>query len=73
MRSGITVFLGQAKVNDVDQVAFLPKPHQEIIRLHISVDEVLRMDELNPTDLWGTEKRNSGLVISDEFSQLDKS
>lgn len=38
---GIPVLLGQPKVNDVDQVALLPQTHEKVIRLHISVDEVL--------------------------------
>lgn len=51
VRSGITVFLGQAKVDDVDQVALLAEPHQEVVRLHVSVDEVLGVDVLNAADL----------------------
>lgn len=50
VRSGITVFLGQAKVDDVDQVALLAEPHQEVVRLHVSVDEVLGVDVLNAAD-----------------------
>lgn len=38
---GIPVLLGQPKVDDVDQVALLPQPHEKVIWLHISVDEVL--------------------------------
>jgi len=49
--SCITVFLGQTKVNDVDQVAFLSQAHQKVIRLHISVNEVLGVDVLNAADL----------------------
>lgn len=49
--SGITVFLGQAEVDDVDQVALLTEPHQKVIGLYISVDEVLGVDVFNPTDL----------------------
>ena len=51
VRSGVAVFLGQAKVDDVDQVALLAKSHQEVVRLHVSVDEVLQVDVFNPTDL----------------------
>lgn len=49
--SGITVLLGQAKVNDVDQVALFAQTHQEVVRLHVSVDEVLGVDVFNSTDL----------------------
>ena len=55
----ITVLLCQSKVNDVDQVALLAKAHEEVVGLHITVDEVLQVNELNLTDLgqerweWG--------------------
>lgn len=51
VRPGVTVFLSQAKVDDVDQVAFLAEPHEEVVGLHVSVDEVLRVDVFNPADL----------------------
>lgn len=51
VRSGVTVFLGQAKVDDVHQISLLAEPHQEVVRLHVSVDEVLGVDVFNPTDL----------------------
>ena len=51
MRTGITILLGQAKVNDVDQVPFLPQAHEKIVRLDITMDEVLGMDVLNSTNL----------------------
>lgn len=51
MCAGVAVFLGQAEVDDVDQVALLAEPHQEVVRLHVSVDEVLGVDVFNPTDL----------------------
>lgn len=49
--SGIAVFLRQAKVNDVDQVAFLPQAHEEVVGFHVPVDEVLGVDVLNAADL----------------------
>lgn len=54
--AGVSVLLGQTKVNDVDQVAFLSQPHEEVIWLHISVDKILRMNVLNTTYLQ-TEKQ----------------
>ena len=51
VRPGVTVLLSQAKVDDVDQVAFLAKPHKEVVGLHVSVDEVLGVDVFNPADL----------------------
>lgn len=51
VRSGVTVLLGQAEVNDVHQVALFAETHQEVVRLHISVDEVLGVDVFNSADL----------------------
>ena len=52
VRAGVPVLLGQAEVDDVDQVALLAQAHQEVVGLHIPVDEVLGVDVLNPADLW---------------------
>ena len=49
--AGIPVLLSQPEVNDVDQVALLTQPHEEVVRLHISVDEVLRVYVFNTTNL----------------------
>lgn len=49
--AGIAVLLGQAEVNDVDQVALLPQSHEEVVRLHVPVDEILGVDVLDAADL----------------------
>lgn len=49
--AGITVLFSQAKVYDVNQVSLLAKPHQEVVRLHIPMDEILGVDVLNTTNL----------------------
>lgn len=49
--AGITVFFGQAKVNDVHQVTLLSKPHEEVVWLHVTMDEILGVDILNATNL----------------------
>lgn len=54
VRSGVAVFLSQAEVDDVDQVALLAEPHQEVVGLHVSVDEVLQVDVFDPADLVQT-------------------
>ncbi len=51
VRAGITVLFGQAEVNDVHQVTLLAKPHQEVVRLDIPVDEILGVNVLNATNL----------------------
>lgn len=51
MCASITIFFSQAKVDNVDQIALFAQSHQEVIRLHISVDEVLGVNVLNATDL----------------------
>ena len=51
MRSVITKFFGQTKVDGVDQVTLFAQTHQKVIRLDVAVNEVFAMDELNPADL----------------------
>lgn len=59
VRSGVTVFLCQTEIDDVDQVSLLAEPHKEVIRLHVSVDEVLGVYVFNPTDLeWRNEEQD---------------
>lgn len=41
MRACITVLLGQAEVYDIDKVALLAEPHQEVVRFDVSVNKVL--------------------------------
>ena len=56
VRSGIPVLLGQTKVYYIDQVSFLSQTHQEIVGLDISMDEVLGMNILYPTNLRKRER-----------------
>lgn len=58
MRSGVPVFLGQAKVNDVDKVALLAESHQEVVWLHVSVDKVLGVDVFNSADLGPRDEKD---------------
>lgn len=60
VRSGIPVLLGQAEVDDVDQVALFAQTHEKVVGLHVSVDEVLGVDVFDPADLEkiGFRKRN---------------
>lgn len=51
MGSRVTEFLGQTEVDDVDEVAFLGEAHQEIVGLDVTMDEVLRVDVFDTTDL----------------------
>ena len=71
MCAGVTVFLGQAEVDDVDQVALLAQSHQEIVRLHISVDEVLGVDVFNAADLKGGGESMRGSIDLDSNNILD--
>ena len=47
---GITVLLGQTKVDDVDLVSALANAHEEVVRLDITVDEGLGVDVLDAGD-----------------------
>ena len=41
VRASISVFLCQSKVNNINKVSFLAEPHQKVIRLNVSVNEIL--------------------------------
>ena len=47
---GVTVLLGETKVDDVDLVAALPDPHEEVVRLDVAVDKGLGVDVLDARD-----------------------
>ena len=42
----VPVLLGQAEIDDVDNVLPFPQPDQEVVRLHVAVDEAFGMDVL---------------------------
>ena len=44
---GITVFLGQTEIDDVDLVATFANAHEEVVRFDIAVDEGLGVDVLD--------------------------
>lgn len=48
---GVSVLLGQTKINDVYEVALFAKAHKEVVWLHIPMDEVFGMNVLNTADL----------------------
>ena len=47
MSAGITIFLGQTKVNNMNLVALTPKTHKKVIWLDIAVQKVLAMNVLD--------------------------
>ena len=47
----VAIFLGQAKVYDIYKVAFLAESHQEVVGLHVAMNEVLRMNIFYAADL----------------------
>lgn len=53
--ASVTVFFGQTKVNDVDQIALFAQAHEKVVWLHISVDEVLGVDVFDTTNLVAKE------------------
>lgn len=55
MCASVTVLLGQTKVDNVDEVALFTQAHEEVVWLHISVDEVLGVNVFNTTDLRAEE------------------
>lgn len=48
--AGVAVFLGQAKVDEVELVAVAADAHQEVVRLDVPVDEVLAVKVLYASD-----------------------
>ena len=40
----VSVLLGKAEIDHIDLVATFPDPHQEIVRLDVTVNEVARVD-----------------------------
>lgn len=44
VRARVPELLGQAKVNDVDEVAALAQAHQEVVRLDVPVNKVATVD-----------------------------
>lgn len=65
---GIDVLFSQAKVDDVDDVLLLVPlpPDEEVLWLHVSVDEVLGVDVLNPGEL-----RSGEVCDSQTDAQVD--
>jgi hypothetical protein len=51
MSFGVTVLLGQTKINGVHQVSLLAKTNEEVIGLDITMDEVLGVDVFHTSNL----------------------
>ena len=47
----VAVFLGEAEVDDVHEVTLLAETHQEVVRLYVTVYEVLGVYVLDAADL----------------------
>ena len=45
---GVPVPLGQPKINNIDNILFLAVPNQEVVWLHIPVNEMVVMQKLKP-------------------------
>lgn len=50
VRLRVTVFLCQSEVDDVDLIPTLPNPHQEVVRLDITMDKRFGVDILDAGD-----------------------
>jgi hypothetical protein len=46
----ITILFGKTKINDINLICSPAKPHQEVIRLDISVEETFRVNIFHPVD-----------------------
>lgn len=47
VRLRVTVFLCQSEVDDIDLIPTLANPHQEVVRLDITMDERFGVDVLD--------------------------
>lgn len=56
----IAVFLGEAKVDNVDLVASFANAHKEVVGFDVSMDEGLCMDIFNTRDLHVNDRDNKG-------------
>jgi hypothetical protein len=56
---GISVFLGQTKINDIDLIASLSNAHEEVVGLNVSVDEGLGVNVLDTGDELIGKKQDS--------------
>ena len=65
VRLRVPVLLGQAEIDDVDLVATLPNAHQEVVGLDVAVNEVARVDVLDPRNL------KQGLSLSNITREQD--
>ena len=70
VRSCVPVLLGESKVDGVDEVALLAETHEEVVGFDVSVDEVLRMDVLDATDLRRDKVLGDGQVLKFKYSIL---
>lgn len=50
MSLGVTIFLGQAKIDNIDLVSPLANTHEKVIGLDVAVDEGLGVDVFDPRD-----------------------
>ena len=44
----ISIFFSEPEIDDVDHMLSFPEPDQEVVRLHVAVDEALRVDVFQP-------------------------
>lgn len=72
VRLGITVLLGQTKIDNVDLIAALANTHEEVIGLDITVDKGLGVDVLDAGDeLVGQEEnRLQGKLAVAEVEEI---
>jgi hypothetical protein len=49
---GVTILLGQTKVDNVDLVCTVGDPHKEIVGLDVTMDEMARVNVLDSIELF---------------------
>ncbi len=59
MSLGISIFLSQTEIDDIDLIATLADTHEEIIGLDVTMDERLGMDVLDARDKLVSQEQHS--------------
>ena len=71
VRLRVTILLRETEVDDIDLVSSLANSHQEVVGLDVSMDEVSRVNVLDPGDeLIGEEQ--DGLQAELSVAEIEK-
>ena len=73
MRLGVTVFLGETKIDHVDLVAALADTHEEIVGFDVAVNEVAGVYVFDSGDMSWSARRRTVLSVNLRLQKLNRS